>query len=151
MKMIQEKTSEGQLMAQNLETLFNKALPSAFGPPGASGVPEEIVYVANRLVDVYKQALGWKLSFQRFKVPKGMERLCAIAGCICDNMIVEIESYSKTLKRAIAEAIEAHRAGEVREHVDVILKVTIPDLKEFSTEMERVVQLTRSGEITADS
>jgi hypothetical protein len=151
MKVIQQKTSEGQRMAHILETLIEKALPSAFGPPGVSGVPEEIVYVAHRLVDVYRQALEWKLGFQRLDVPQGMERLCAVAGCICDNMIVEIEDYSKTLKRTIAEAVGAHRAGEAREYVNVILKVTIPDLTEFSTEMQRVVELTRSGKITADS
>jgi hypothetical protein len=63
----------------------------------------------------------------------------------------KLPCYAKMIRHTVEGALAAHRAGEVREHVNVVLKVTIPDLKEFSTELDRVVQLTESGEIKQDS
>lgn len=60
---ILEKNSEAMRIIANLQSLFDKALPIAFGQPGHDGDPEGIVYVANRVGDIYRSLMRWKQIF----------------------------------------------------------------------------------------
>ena len=133
-------------MCENFATLFNVAWPSAIGAPGKPADREAIVYVAERIAAVYKNALEWKLDFERLELPDSLGRLRSLASCMCDNMITEIEEYSSKLKTLTAEAVLAARMGQ-RVEVKLTFTPTVPDLTECIEEFRRVVELHELGAI----
>jgi hypothetical protein len=140
------KASDANRLIANIDNVINKVLPAALGPPGVSGEPEAIVYVADRIAVCYRDILEWKLEFQRCEVPDRVEKLKSLASCLCDNMVVEIEGFSQTLKTKLAEALAAVRSGQ-RAEVKITLKLTVPDLSGFKSELDRVGKLVRSGQL----
>jgi hypothetical protein len=93
MNAITESFDQVLQMAKIITNLHETALTSAIGPDGVSGNPDEIVYVAKRLVEVYKHVLEWKLSVTQLLVPKKLEKLRNIASCLCDNVVMEMEEH----------------------------------------------------------
>jgi hypothetical protein len=144
MAWVQEKCAEACRVAGNLETLINVAGPAAIGPPGKPGDPEEIVYVAERIAAVYRDALAWKLDFERLEVPEGLRRLKLLASCFCDDLVMQVEDCSSKLKARTAEAVRAARMGQKGEVV-VTLQLTVPDFTEYTKELDRVTGLFSSG------
>lgn len=65
-----DKNSEAVRLFSNLTRLFHEALPAAFGPDGTPGDPDSILYVANRVGDIYRAALQWKLAFFSISLPE---------------------------------------------------------------------------------
>lgn len=127
---VQDKCGEAQRMGANLATLFNVARPAAIGPPGKPADPEAIVYVAERIAAVYRNALDWKLDFERLATPEELRRLRSLASCLCNNMVAEVEEYSSKLKALTAEAVRTARLGQKAE-VKLTLTLTAPDLTEY--------------------
>jgi hypothetical protein len=141
---VQDKYAEAQRVVANLEALFNVAWPAAIGPPGKPADPEAIVYVAERIAAVYRDALDWKLDFERLRAPEELGRLKSLASCLCDNMVAEVEEYSSKLKALTSEAVRAARLGQKVE-VNLTLTLTAPDLTEYMGEVRRVTDLCNSG------
>jgi Domain of unknown function (DUF4062) len=140
----QDKTSEASRITDSIASITNQALAVALGPPGVSGDPEAIVYAATRLAAAYRNALEWKLDFERIAVPNELERLRSLAGGLCNNLVKEIEEFSQTTKKSITEALASVRKGLGAE-VCITLKLTCPDLAELHREMARLTNLVRSG------
>ena len=128
----------------NFAALFNVAWPAAIASPGKPTDPEPIVYVAERIAAVYRNALEWKLDFERLATPEELRRLKSLASCLCDNMVAEVEEYSSKLKALTAEAVRTARLGQKAE-VKLTLTLTAPDLTEYMKELERVRSLLDSG------
>lgn len=148
-KRIKEKNQEALQMSANAKSLFERALPAAFGPPGTSGDPEAIFYVAKRLAGVYRNALEFKLDFQRFQVPEELERLRLLAATFCDNMVAEIEEFSQKLKTSLTKAIEATRKGQsVKVELNLIL--TVPHGAGLEEEAARLRGLVEAGALRWD-
>ena len=141
---VQGKCQEAQRVGANLATLFNVAWPDAIGPPGKPADPEAIVYVAERIAAVYRNALDWKLDFERLGTPEELCRLKSLASCLCDNMVAQVEEYSSKLKALTSEAVRAVRLGGKAE-VKLTLTLTVPDLTEYMEELRRVTDLYSSG------
>jgi hypothetical protein len=141
---IQGKLSEVSVFAPNVERAIRQALPVAFGPPGVSGDPGAILHAANRLAAVYKAALEWKLDFRRIALPAEIERLRAITEKICDNIVSEVEEFSRVLKDSLTTAVSNAQDGR-QATVQLCLTLTVPDQSELGPEMNRVVALIRSG------
>ncbi|MFZ0963601.1 MAG: DUF4062 domain-containing protein [Terriglobia bacterium] len=149
LKHIPEKVSEARRIVDNLTILVNQAWPSAVGRTSEPADPEAILYVAERLTSVYRNALHWKLDFRRLAVPPEMDRLKVLASCLCDNMVREVEEFSHFLKTSTAEAVRAARAGEKAE-VRQTLTLTAPDMTEYEAELRRVTDLISSGVLKWD-
>lgn len=122
-------------------------LPSAFGPPGISGDAEAILYVADRLANLYRATLEWKLDFRRMALPAEMERLRSIEAGYCDNMVREIEEFSRKLKEFLSVAIPSLHAGRPAR---LDLWMTWPDRGEYNQEADRVLRLIQSGALGAE-
>jgi hypothetical protein len=144
MARVQDKCAEARRVCANLTTLLNVAWPSAIGPHGKPADPEAIVYVAERIAAVYRNALDWKLDFERLGTPEELCRLKSLASCLCDNMVAEVEEYSSKLKALTSEAVRAARLGQKAE-VKLTLTLTAPDLTEYTEELRRVTDLYNSG------
>ena len=141
---VREKMAEARRICANLATLFNVAWPTAIVSPGKPADPAEIVYVAERIAAVYRNALDWKLDFERMETPDELCRLKSLASCVCDNMVAEVEEYGSKLKALTSEAVRAARMGQKAE-VLLTLRLTAPDLTEYMKELDRVTGLLNSG------
>jgi len=144
--LIQEKMPYVMRIARNIENIVNCALPDAFGPPGVSGDPENIVYAAKKFASLYSEVLEWKLDFSRIAVHDELRALLSVTSKLCDNVIPEIESFSVTYRDAVKEAIAAHVPGQPTV-TDLKLVLTSPSLEEYNKELERVEALCQSGKL----
>ena len=88
-----------------------------------------------------------EIKLQSAGCTEGMERLRTIAGCFCDNMVLEMEEYAKNLGLALQGATNNPKPGQEPQEVQFILKITPPDSTELSVELQEVHRLIRSGKI----
>jgi len=141
---IPSKIEDALRSVANAKKVIDGALPIAFGPLGTSGDPERILHAANRLADTYRTALEWKLDFLRIALPQEMTKLQGIVGCFLDNVIVDIEKFSRTLADSLPSAIQATLAGQ-KVNLTFTLELTTPELPEFELELSRIASLIECG------
>ncbi|MGA9351759.1 MAG: DUF4062 domain-containing protein [Anaerolineae bacterium] len=124
--------------AASINQIFGQVLQDALGPPGVPGNPELIVYVAQKLAEVYKTAILWSLEIRRVHVEEELRNLVRIVSRMPANMIREIEEYSERIFREMREALATPaKPGEVRT-LEFILKLTMPGNEEFEEELNRL-------------
>jgi len=145
----QEKNSEAQRIAGNLQTLFNRALPIAFGPAGQSGDPEGILYVAERVGNIYRSLMEWKLDFFRMSMAEELLQLRKLAASLIDNTITEIEEFVLRLSAELADALNSPQCGSSRQ-ITLTLTLTVADQKPLNEEINRLSELVAIGEIEWD-
>ena len=146
-QLISTKIAEAKQLADNLERIFKQVLPIGLAPAGVSGDAELIVHAAQKIADVYREALEWKLDLNRLIVPPEVQKLKDLVGRFCDNLIVDIETFSDRCSRLIPEAIVAARAGQARIQVDLTLKLSSPPLDGYAEEFQQVNNLIRTGKL----
>jgi hypothetical protein len=143
------KTSDALRMMANMNIMIKSALPFGFGPPGVSGDPEEILYAADRLAGIYRRALEWKLEFLCLVVPAELEKLRSIASRFCDNIVPEVEEFSRKLSGSLATAISDMRLGK-QGTVNMTLTLTMPDDCDVQPEFDRITSLIKAGVVDPD-
>ena len=149
MEWVRGKLAEAQAMTAAAMTVVKEVLPAAFGPQGAPGDAEAIMYAAKRIADIYRAGLEWKLDFPRVVVPNEFQRLRLLAACLCDNFPSEIEEFCRTFREAVPRAIAAQRSGDAAK-VHVVLKLSYPDLTECNAEAARLAVLIASGRFSQE-
>lgn len=143
-KWILKKIDEARRIIDAVEPLTNVALPEAFGPPGTAGDPEHIVYVAQKLVEVYRNAIEWTLDFRRVDADEDFHNLVRLSSKMLSNTIGEIEEFSKSMSEQLNEALKKIGSGE-QQVVDLMLTLTIPDMSELNKELKRLQRLYGFG------
>ncbi|HWC95719.1 MAG TPA: DUF4062 domain-containing protein, partial [Candidatus Sulfopaludibacter sp.] len=126
------KDSEAIHTATLAEEVCRQSLSKAFGPRGVPGDPDEILYAAARLGGIYRQILEWKLSFYRLVIPLAVREFRAAQSRLCDQVVTDIEQFSKDYLPKITAGMEAAktaRAGVVLE-LPLTLNFTTPNLLE---------------------
>src|SRR5436853_4287402 len=64
----QRKLRQLTTNATSINQIFGQVLQDALGPPGIPGNPELIVYVAQKLAEVYKNAILWSREVRMVQV-----------------------------------------------------------------------------------
>jgi hypothetical protein len=142
---IVKKIGEARIITNAVEPLINVALPEAFGAPGVAGDPESIVYVAQKLGEVYRSAIEWTLEFRRVNADEDFRKLVRITSMMLSNVIKEIEEFSENMHKQLNELLNNWpQPGETR-ILDISLKLTVPDMSELDEEVERLEQLYGFG------
>ncbi len=104
---IETKIFELRQVGDGIEILLNTVFQEAAGLPGKSGDPEYIVYVAEKIVEAYKNVLLWTVELRRIKVEDEWKNLIEKVANFSENMILEIEQYceevNSKLKRALLD------------------------------------------------
>lgn len=88
-----------------LNGILNDALKEALGEPGIPGNAEYIIYIAEKLIDVYKSVHEWSLEFRRVIVPDEFQSLLSCASQFGQPVIEDIESFISDYDKGINEAI----------------------------------------------
>jgi hypothetical protein len=143
---IQGKFSEVHRVVENLQALFDKALPAAFGPPGHPGDPEEIIYVTKRVGDIYRSLMNWKLEFSRLSAPDELIQLRTLAAGLCDNTITEVEQFAVKVSSELAAALNRPQDG-TPQVLNLTLFFTVPDQTPLFQEIERLNALVAAGQL----
>jgi len=132
-----EKMDQIEQLLKATDRIFEVALPDALGPPGVPGDPEKLVYVAERLGEIYLTLIRWSADFLNLLVEEEQRSLVELMGRFVDNMIKEIETFSDDLEPAIARVLATRTPGRI----DLVL--TTPDVGPLNEEVRKI--LGRSG------
>jgi hypothetical protein len=138
---IGRKSAEAERIIAAVDPLINVALQEALGPPGVVGDAESIVYVAQKLGELYRSAIEWTLEFRRVEVDDDFRNLVRLASKLLSNAIHEIEEYSEKMQREIGEAINNLPPPGEKRTLDFTLTVTAPDMSELYQELSGIRRL----------
>lgn len=124
-----------QKIATALDTLINRTLPDACGPPGHPGDPEKLVYTAQRVAETYCAAIQWKMECACIEVTDEFKSLVDSAAHITSNMIEEIEAYASDLRTTLADAVKQHEPGR-QQVLNITWRIT-GDFSRLNSELEK--------------
>ena len=117
---------------------MNVALPKAVGPPGQPGNVDDIIYVAQRLGLVYRRLLEWTAEFKHADSNEGFGTALAIVARASQNVISELEDFSRNLQNEIASAVLRYETTKTPQSIEISMKITCPDMTDLQTELQKL-------------
>ena len=135
MEWILAKVFELKNYISMIEPLINDALTMALGVPGESGNEEYIIYVAEKVVEVYKSLLKWSLEFKTVVVPEECSELVKKVSIISIPMVEkigkDINDYNQQLQEQIILTTTEKREFKF------IFDICPPDMAEVYQDIEQ--------------
>ncbi len=128
---VQMKCGELSNRINLLNRIINNAFQEAIGEPGTPGNAEYIIYVAEKLVEVYKSVHEWSLEFRSIIVPEEFQNLLLCASQFSQSVIEDIENFISDYDKRINEAVLG--AGEESEKKTLSFSLS---LRGFDVESE---------------
>lgn len=125
--------------------LMTEAYRDAVGPPGGSGDPARIAYVADRLASAYRSAIEWSLEFRRAHGSNQFDHLLEICSGFSSDYIAKIEQLADDLAKALHE-IDTEPAGQAEERrISIQVEFQLPPglLEKYGAEMARLQHVLR--------
>ena len=109
----------------------------AFGPPGVSGNAEEIVYLCDRLVRVYRDSISRSQKIQGCITHKVFDDVKKLAANLMLSAAVEIENFTESYRSELDALInDPPEEGEFR---DITLRFClVPETDELFAEFNRL-------------
>ncbi len=141
MDWITKKIGDLTKLANSASTLMNTAFQEAAGPPGKPGNAEHIVYVAQRVGELYRSVIRWTIEFVSVESKEELQPIIEIASRFSRAFLGDIEEYSERLRRELPRAINP--PADQTEPVNLVLTLSAPPVEEFEKEAERLEQLYR--------
>jgi hypothetical protein len=80
----------------------------AFGPPGQAGDPDKIVYLADKLGDIYRATIDWTLRWRRVVTHERLQSLLALLAEFGTGVLADIEKYVRSFDQQVAFAINSN-------------------------------------------
>lgn len=117
-----ERLSELVGLSDALQTLFGNPLTEALGPPGQPGDPAKILYVAQRIVTVYVEALAWAQRVRSISAEDHWMPAAEELAAYVDGIVDGLESWA-TNSQATVES-NTNREGQI---VRLTLTIGIPE------------------------
>lgn len=133
---ILEKTNDFSVIADNLGILINENLPEALGKPGEPADIEYVIYVANKIVELYEKILNIGLEVKNLAVDDEFKNLVKFPLEICDSILEDIESYCKMYQ----DTMKTIKKDEKR-MIKLTFDMRMPNLTEFYEELDKVKSL----------
>lgn len=138
---VQMKCGELENRVNILNKIINNALQEALGEPGTPGNAEYIIYVAEKLIEVYKSVHEWSLEFRNIIVPDIFQNLLLCASQFSQTLIEDIENFILDYDKRINEAVLG--IGEESESKTLSFSLTLRSFDEskFKSEIENLRNL----------
>lgn len=135
---IEEKHSEMLKLIDSLGKIINTALPIAVRPAGEPGNVDEIVYVAENFIKVYKAILEWALEFDAVSADDNFLALLSASRKLSVNIVEDIEQYveryNKTLNEKLLQPFDENNPL----YIDLSWDLRAPMNDEFNIEIENL-------------
>jgi len=116
-------------MATTLENLVNVGLLKAMGPPGQPGNAEELVYVANRIGDAYRQAIAWTLRWQRlhaYGADEAFQPLISLGIAAGEQLVRQLEEWAERMARTLRDIFANGGLPPPGAVIDISAKLDLP-------------------------
>lgn len=135
---VQAKSKE--LIRKNdiLCVILNKALKEALGERGTPGNAEYIIYVAEKLIEVYKSDHLWALDFKCISVPEMFEKLIEYTSELSKSIIEDIENFIDDYDKRINELSYGLEDISGEKVVSFNLELRSPDMNKIDAEIKRL-------------
>ena len=143
---IQNRFSDALRLARTLNDLMNGALQEALGPAGTPGDTSAIVFVADTIADLYRDALLWALRLRTANVGERFQRIVTAIGDMMDDVVQQVAQYGPHVKARIEAARAAPKTGVPRVH-EITLTISMPEaaLRTFNDELARLTREMSDG------
>ena len=138
---VQAKSKE--LIRKNdiLCVILNKALKEALGERGTPGNAEYIIYVAEKLIEVYKSDHLWALDFKCISVPEMFEKLIEYTSELSKSIIEDIENFIDDYDKRINELSYGLEDISGEKVVSFNLELRSPDMNKIDAEIKRLEEI----------
>jgi hypothetical protein len=141
---LSRKLSEVQRISSALTQLMNLALADAMKPDGVPAVPEEIVYVAKRLAQVYREVIEWTIELKRVHCDEDFKRAVRLTSEFGSVIVKDIEGFGSITLEKLEREVNAPRSSEEPRVIQINLTISSPDLTELNHELDRLRELYNS-------
>ena len=127
-----------------LTKVLKRLMDESLTPAHHNNDAEEIFYSANRIMEVFRRVLLWKLDFETISVDPQIEPLKAIVSQSCDPFVRSFEDYATNLEVKILSLLSG---PELEEDVTVTFSLDLsftsgPAIEE---ELNRILDLKTAG------
>jgi hypothetical protein len=137
-KWVNTKCDNLLFLIEALKRIVNVALPIAVGGLGEPGNADEIVYIARRFGQVYRQILEWTGEFQRIQADSDYLRVLDILSRASRNIIFELEDFSIRLQQQLSEVCKKHESSNEPQSLQITLNLTCPDMSDLSDALQHL-------------
>lgn len=135
---VAQKSEELVLIVSFLTPIMGKAYSEAVGASGESGNAEYIIYVAEKLIGIYKQVIQWSLDFRNVIVPEDFKNLLIHLSKCSHNTIEDIETFIGSYSIGIQDIISGINSNK---HVEFTLTLREPNLDDFHNEINTIKKI----------
>lgn len=141
MRLAKRKINEILLFVKSAKTLFDKALPKAFGAPGEPGDVEDIIYVSKRFAQFYRSILEWTIEFRYIQVEDEFTRLLELIAFTSYNMIDDFEKFTINANQQVNDAVRRYEETKQPQSISINFVFSCPDMNELNDELDRLRKL----------
>ena len=136
---LQARFNDALRLTMTLNHLMNGALQEAFGQPGTPGDTGAIVFVADTVSDLYRDAILWGLRLRTANVDERFQRLVTATGDVMDGVVRQVAQFGPHVKAAIEAARAEPKTGVLRQR-EIMLTISIQEaaLRSFNDEVDRL-------------
>ena len=138
---VQTKMEELRCKIDLLNPMINIALVEAFGEPGQPGDAEYIIYVAEKIIDIYKYIHEWSLSFNSFLVPEEFRGLLHAASRLSETVIQDIESFIKDYNDGLEHLVLGLEDSTEKRTIEFKLDLRSPNIALVEEESKKIMNL----------
>ncbi|MDI1446950.1 SIR2 family protein [Polyangium sp. 6x1] len=110
-----------------LKSLVNTGLADAMGPPGQPGDAYKLVYVANRIGQVYREMISWTLRWRRVQTDEAFRPTLQLAQLAGHRLIDRIEEWNQRIATTVREHFEGHNNLPPGTTINLGLVVDLPE------------------------
>lgn len=139
--LIQSKINDLKRISTGLSSLINHALVEAVGAPGKPGDAEHIVYVAEKMVEAYRNAIKWTIDLKSVYVEEEFQDLVSRVSNFSETLISDIENYCETFNEKIEKALSMLSGHGEPIDLDLTFTLRKPSLHGYTEELNRLKNL----------
>ncbi|MDI1480936.1 SIR2 family protein [Polyangium sp. y55x31] len=110
-----------------LTNLVNTGLSDAMGPPGEHGDAHKLVYVANRIGQVYREVISWTLRWRRLHTDEAFRPTIELAQLAGHRFIYRIEEWNQRIATTVREHLEGNNNLPPGTTIDLGIVIDLPD------------------------
>ncbi len=134
------KMEQLQHTIDTISVLIHKTLPDALGAPGVPGDADYIVYVANRLIDVYLSIIDWSLDFSTIATQEDLRGLVTSFSKMCEVTLCDIERFSDECCDKLLSIPDDLAENSEPNSISITLSLTSPKTDDFYREVDILAQ-----------
>lgn len=132
------KLSELNRKVDLFNPMINEALVEALGEPGQDGNAEYILYVAEKVIDIYGSILEWSLDFKSILVPEECQGLLHAVSKFSESVVQDIESFVRDYDEGLEQLLMGESDSTEKRTVNFHLELRGPDLSILEKELRKI-------------